>query len=117
MIYATALRNIRESKWNTPTLMLHAYLNQVQNECCISLSESPSTQAWKELTKASLAQIILFNRCREGEVASMPLVAFLSRDTSHQHQDIDWALSEVEKKLLKGCHQKTRAVSSNSSNS
>jgi len=109
LISATALRNIRESKWNAPTLMpftedvqkLHAHLNQVQDECSNSLSESPSTQAWTELTKASLAQIILFNRRREGEVASMPLEVFLSRDTSDQHQDVDWALTEVEKKLCR----------------
>ncbi|XP_041833038.1 uncharacterized protein LOC121634460 [Melanotaenia boesemani] len=115
LISATALRNIREAKWNVPTLMpftqdvqkLHAHLNQIQDECCSSLSESPSTKAWTELTKASLAQIILFNRRREGEVASMPLEVFLSRDTSHQHQDVDWALTEVEKKL---CQHFSRIV-------
>lgn len=31
----------------------------------------------------------------------MPLSAFLSRDTSDPHQDLDWALSEVEKKLCR----------------
>lgn len=31
----------------------------------------------------------------------MPLSAFLSRDTSDHHQDLDWALSEVEKKLCR----------------
>lgn len=115
LISATALRNIRESKWNVPTLMpftedvqkLHAHLNQIQDECCCSLSESSSTEAWIKLTKSLLAQIILFNRRREGEVASMPLAAFLSRDTSDQHQDVDWALTEVEKKL---CQHFSRIV-------
>ena len=60
--------------------------------------ESPSTKAWMELTKVCLAQIILFNRRGEGEVASMPLSAFSSRDTSDPHEDVNWALSEVEKK-------------------
>ena len=109
LISATALRNIREAKWNVPTLMpftedvqkMHAYLTQVQDEWYNSLSESPSTKAWMELAKVCLAQIILFNRRREGEVASMPLSAFSSRDTSVPHEDVDWALSEVEKKLCR----------------
>ncbi|KAL7877387.1 hypothetical protein SRHO_G00040300 [Serrasalmus rhombeus] len=109
LISATALRNIREAKWNVPTLMpftedvqkMHAYLTQVQDEWYNSLSESPSTKAWMELAKVCLAQIILFNRRREGEVASMPLSAFSSRDTSDPHVDVDWALSEVEKKLCR----------------
>ncbi|KAL7877386.1 hypothetical protein SRHO_G00040290 [Serrasalmus rhombeus] len=109
LISATALRNIREAKWNVPTLMpftedvqkMHAYLTQVQDEWYNSLSESPSTKAWMELAKVCLAQIILFNRRREGEVASMPLSAFSSRDTSDPHVEVDWALSEVEKKLCR----------------
>lgn len=109
MISATALRNIREAKWNVPTLMpftedvqkMHAHLNQVQEEWYNSLSESPSTKAWMELTKVCLVQIILFNRRREGEVASMPLSAFSSRDTSDLHEDVEWALSEVEKNLCR----------------
>lgn len=109
MISATALRNIREAKWNVPSLMpftedvqkLHAYLRQAQDEWYNSLTEVPSTKAWVELSKVCLAQIILFNRRREGEVSSMPLNAFSSRDTSDPHEDVDWALSEVEKKLCR----------------
>lgn len=45
MISATALRNIREAKWNVPNLMpfiedvqkLHAHLNQVQEESQLTL--------------------------------------------------------------------------------
>lgn len=115
LISATALRNIREAKWNVPTLMpftddvqkMHAYLSQAQTEWYNSLSKSPSTKAWMELAKVSLAQIILFNRRREGEVASMSLSAFSSRDSSDPHEDVDWALSEVEKKL---CRHFSRVV-------
>ncbi|XP_030205740.1 uncharacterized protein LOC115538217 isoform X1 [Gadus morhua] len=109
LISATALRNIREAKWNVPTLMpftedvqkMHTYLSRVQEGCFSSLSEHPCTKAWMELAKVCLTQIILFNRRREGEVASMPLTAFTSRDTSDPHDDVDWALSEVEKKLCR----------------
>ncbi len=109
MILDTALRNIREAKWNVPALMpftedvqkMHTYLSQMQDEWYKSLSESSSTKAWMELAKVCLAQIILFNRRRGGEVASMPLSAFFSRDTSDPHEGVDWALSEVEKKLCR----------------
>ncbi|XP_051980797.1 uncharacterized protein LOC127642110 [Xyrauchen texanus] len=115
MISATALRNISEAKWNVPTIMpftedvqkMHTYLSEVQDKWFKTLSESPSTKAWMELAKVCLAQMILFNRRREGEVSSMPLSAFLSRDTSDPHEDVDWALSEVEKKL---CRHFTRVI-------
>lgn len=61
-----------------------------------------------ELAKVCLAQIILFNRRREGEVASMSLSAFSSRDTSDPHEDVDWALSEVGIKKL--CRHISRIV-------
>lgn len=116
MISATALRNIREAKWNVPALMpftedvqkLHACLSQMQDECYNALSESPCTKTWADLAKVCLVQIILFNRRREGEVASMPLSAFSSRDTSDPHEDVDWALSELEK--IKLCRHFSRIV-------
>ncbi|KAM9716009.1 uncharacterized protein ACNS7B_022131 [Menidia menidia] len=37
----------------------------------------------------------------------MPLSAFTNRDTSDPHEDVDWALSEVEKKL---CRHFTRII-------
>lgn len=115
LISAAALRNIREAKWNKPSVMpftkdvqkLHAHLNHEQDKWHNFLSESPSTNVWKELAKVCLVQLILFNRRREGEVACMPLSAFLSRDTSVPHDDLDWALSELEKKL---CRHFTRIV-------
>lgn len=109
LILATALKNISEAKWNMPTLMpftediqkMHVYLSQAQEECSNSLDESPCTKSWMELAKVCPTQIILFNRRRKGEVASMPLSPFSSRDTSDPHEDVDWALSEVEKKLCR----------------
>ncbi|KAM9443574.1 uncharacterized protein Hap1MRO34_024808 isoform 2-T2 [Clarias gariepinus] len=109
LISATAARNLEEKKWNAPTLLpftkdvqkLHAFLNKTQDEYFQQLSLEPSTKCWSELAKTILTQIILFNRRREGEVSNMPLSAFLTRDTTKPHADIDWALSEVEKKLCR----------------
>lgn len=109
LVSATALRNIAESKWNMPALMpftedfekMHQFLSQKQDECTSALLECPSPKAWADLTKVCLIQIILFNRRRERKVASMPLSAYLSRDTVNVYEDVDWALSEVEKKMYK----------------
>ena len=115
LISATALRNLAEAKWNAPTLMpftedvqkLHQFLDKMQGVYSSALSESPSPKTWTDLAKVCLTQTILFNRRREGEVASMPLDVFLTRDRTDPHQDLDWALSEVEKKL---CRHFTRIV-------
>ncbi|XP_076855742.1 uncharacterized protein LOC143510359 isoform X2 [Brachyhypopomus gauderio] len=109
LISATAARNLEESKWNAPTVLpftedvqkLHAFLNKMQDESIKQLSSEPTAKYWSDLAQVMLTQIILFNRRREGEVSSMPLSTFLSRDTSDPHGDIDWALSEVEKKLCR----------------
>nr|XP_061841374.1 uncharacterized protein LOC133622559 isoform X1 [Nerophis lumbriciformis] len=77
---------------------MHQFVSQMHDECSSALSENSSTKAWSDLTKVCLTQIILFNRRREGEVAAMPLLAFLSTDP---HENVDWALSEVEKKLCR----------------
>ncbi|KAG7271376.1 hypothetical protein CRUP_019921, partial [Coryphaenoides rupestris] len=109
LISAAALRNIEEEKWNMPTILpftqdvqaLHSCLDQKQQEYIQQLTAEPNALNWSYLAKVSLAEIILFNRRREGEVSSMPLTAYLSRDTSDPHEDVDWALSEVEKKLCR----------------
>ena len=109
LISSTALRNIEEGKWNMPTVMpftedvqaLHRYLWEKRQECIDHLTAEPTAQHWSSLAKVLLAEVILFNRRREGEVSCMPLIAFTSRDTSDPNQDIDWALSEVEKKLCR----------------
>lgn len=59
LISAAALRNIKEAKWNMPSVMpftkdvqkLHVYLTQEQDQWYTFLSESPSAKVWKELTK------------------------------------------------------------------
>ncbi|XP_055083901.1 uncharacterized protein LOC129456909 [Periophthalmus magnuspinnatus] len=108
-IPSTALRNISEVKWNVPQILpftediqaLHSFLDRKGSEYMECLSTKPSAENWSYLAKVCLAEVILFNRRREGEVSSMPLSAFLSRDTSVPHEDADWALSETEKKLCR----------------
>lgn len=66
-----------------------SFLNKMQEEYSSALSESPFTKAWTDLAKVCLMQTILFNRHREGGVASMPLHAFLTRDRTDPHQDLN----------------------------
>ncbi|XP_058231857.1 uncharacterized protein LOC131343978 [Hemibagrus wyckioides] len=113
LISSHALRTQREVKWNAPLVlpftedvkMLHLFLDQKQEEYFQSLSKDASTKNWSQLAKIALAQTILFNRRREGEVSKMPLKAFISRNADDLHEDIALALSELEKKL---CNHFTR---------
>ncbi|KAL6467410.1 hypothetical protein MHYP_G00252140 [Metynnis hypsauchen] len=112
-ISSHALRTQREVKWNAPLVLpftedvkrLHLYLDQKQEEFFQKLSEDASSKNWTLLAKVTLAQTILFNRRREGEVSKMPLTSFASRSTDDLHEDVALALSELEKKL---CHHFSR---------
>ncbi|XP_034092633.1 uncharacterized protein LOC117559977 isoform X2 [Gymnodraco acuticeps] len=109
LISAASLRTLQESKWNAPQLLpftkdvqtLHSYLDVQQQEVHIKLSADKSPQTWSQLAKVTLTQVILFNRRRAGEVSKMPLSAYLSQNPSHPQEDVNIALSELEKKLCK----------------
>ncbi|KAL7879682.1 hypothetical protein SRHO_G00019360 [Serrasalmus rhombeus] len=113
LISSHALRTQREVKWNAPLVlpftedvkMLHLYLDQKQEEFFQKLSADASSKNWTLLAKVTLAQTILFNRRREGEVSKMALTSFASRSTDDLHEDVALALSELEKKL---CHHFSR---------
>ena len=113
LVSVTSLKSLNESKWNAPQLLpftadvqkLHNYLDEKQQQYQHDLQSEASSHNWATLAKVTLAQVILFNRRREGEVSKMSLSAFTSRDTSAPHEDVNLALSELEKKL---CHHFTR---------
>lgn len=102
-----ATKELKEAKYNTPQLLpftedvkrLHCYLDEKQQKHLKDLKEKSSPTNWKELAEVTLAQVIIFNRRREGEVSNMPLSAFTSRDKSAPHKDVNLALSDVEKEL------------------
>ncbi|MGH0172457.1 UNVERIFIED_CONTAM: hypothetical protein FKN15_064968 [Acipenser sinensis] len=78
---------------------LHAYLKDKQNEYQSALHSESTIKNFANLTKATLSQVILFNRRGEGEVAKVPLDAFTRRDMFGLHEDVAISLSELEKKL------------------
>ncbi|KAG9275033.1 hypothetical protein AMEX_G9507, partial [Astyanax mexicanus] len=107
LISAASLRTLKESKWNAPQLLpftkdvqtLHAYLNMQQQQCQNKLSTQTSAETWGQLARVLLTQVILFNRRRAGEVSKMPLSAYTASNPSDPQDDVNVALSDLEKKL------------------
>lgn len=108
-IASHALTQLEQSKWNAPQLLpftkdvqnLHSHLSVRRQQCVNALKEESSPQNWRDLAKVTLTEVITFNRRRSGEVSRMPLAAYLTRDTSETHEDINLALTELEQKLCK----------------
>ncbi|XP_073694436.1 uncharacterized protein [Garra rufa] len=108
-IASQALTQLNQTKWNSPQILpftqdvqkLHSHLSEKQQTQLDALRENPSPLNWKDLAKVTLAQVILFNRRRAGEVSRMPLSVYLSKDTSETHQDVNLALTALEQKLCK----------------
>ncbi|XP_027146578.1 uncharacterized protein LOC109142298 isoform X7 [Larimichthys crocea] len=104
-----ALRNLRESKWNTPLLIpycedvvrLHNHIDAERPKYRSILKTSPNKRNWLSLAKLTLCEVIVFNRRREGEVSKMSLNDFMLRNTFASNPDLDLALTDVEKKLCK----------------
>nr|XP_029137256.1 uncharacterized protein LOC114921443 isoform X1 [Labrus bergylta] len=109
LISSAAYRTLEENKWNKPKLIpladdvkkMHIYMTNKQKEDYEQLSKKKTPKNWSNLAKVTLAQIILFNRRREGEVSNMYLETYVARDSSPLNEDVAEALSELEKML---CH-------------
>ncbi|KAE8277669.1 hypothetical protein D5F01_LYC24330 [Larimichthys crocea] len=106
-VSSRALQTLKEVKWNTPQLLpftedvknMHMHLEKCREECQKNLKNNPHKKTWTKLAIVTLAEVILFNRRREGEVSKMPLGAFTLRDSSDVHSDVALGLTELEQKL------------------
>ncbi|XP_039538947.1 uncharacterized protein LOC120486844 isoform X6 [Pimephales promelas] len=107
LISHTALNTLSEAHFNKPSTIpftedvqcLHQHLEKVADSASENLKNTQSAQAYGELSRATLAKVILFNRRRGGEVAKMKLKNFLERDTTPLHADVAAGLTKFEKKL------------------
>ncbi|KAL0152241.1 hypothetical protein M9458_051964 [Cirrhinus mrigala] len=107
LVSHTALNTLSEKKFNKPLTLpftqdvqlLHNHLQQAAKVAFDRLKEAASPQSYAELAKATLAQAIIFNRRRAGEVSKMRLKNFTERDTSPLHDDVSLGLTKFEKKL------------------
>lgn len=59
----------------------------------------PSAKNYATLAKVTLAQLIIFNRRREGEVSRMELATFKARRKSELNEDMALCLTPLENKM------------------
>ncbi|XP_073719998.1 uncharacterized protein [Misgurnus anguillicaudatus] len=104
-----ALATLSKSKFNKPSTipfthdvqLLHQCLEKKSADAFENLKNHESSQAYAELAKVTLAQVIIFNRRRAGEVSKMTLECFMKRDQTELHEDIALGLSPFEQKMSK----------------
>ncbi|XP_017546233.1 uncharacterized protein LOC108423451 isoform X1 [Pygocentrus nattereri] len=77
--------------------VLHCYLEKTSQHALKELIEKPTAQSYADLSKVTLAQILMFNR-RHGEASQMTIKAFQERDKVQVPED---ALTEFEKEFFK----------------
>ncbi|XP_054863090.1 uncharacterized protein LOC118469983 [Amphiprion ocellaris] len=102
-----ALSTLSDAKYNKPSTLpftqdvqiLHKYLEKTAERAVCDLNEETTTQNYAQLAKVTLAQIIVFNRRRAGEVSKMRLKSFQEGDTTKLHEDVAMGLSKIEQKL------------------
>ncbi|XP_047189259.1 uncharacterized protein LOC118313196 isoform X2 [Scophthalmus maximus] len=102
-----ALNTLSDAKYNKPSTLpftedvqtLHRYLDKSAESSFCNLKETATTQNYAQLAKVTLAQIIVFNRRRAGEVSKMRLKSFHERDNTKLHDDVAMGLSKTEKRL------------------
>lgn len=78
---------MKELKWNAPPILpftedvkcLDSHMEKVKDVAERMLKLSPSANNYATLAKVTLAQVIIFNRRREGEVSRMELATFIAR--------------------------------------
>ncbi|XP_005171592.1 uncharacterized protein isoform X1 [Danio rerio] len=117
LISRAALRSSRSQGRSPPLLMafvedvqkMHTHLRGAAERWSADLAQQPSGKAWTELAKVCLAQMMLLNRRREGAVSSMPISAYLSRD-SDPMLCVNWTHSEVENRLWSSLGSFTRII-------
>ncbi|KAJ4945769.1 hypothetical protein JOQ06_023447 [Pogonophryne albipinna] len=106
---------MEQRKWNNEDsvpltediVTLQNYLRKIEDEAKAEMREHVSATAYKTLSESLLAQIIVFNKRREGEASRLTLETYRKADTGHVNQDIYETLSPVEKQLS---HRLTRIV-------
>ncbi|KAK0134660.1 hypothetical protein N1851_029728 [Merluccius polli] len=118
---AAAFKSLSSSKWsehishnapaatkfNKPSTtfardvqLFYQFLIQKAADAMERLEEHESPHVYAELSKATLTQVIIFNRHRAGEVSKMSIKSFNERDKTALHEDIAAGLSNYEKKLF-----------------
>ncbi len=107
LVSHSALNTLSDAKYNKPSTLpftedvqiLHQHLEKSGESAFCNLKEAATTQNYAQLAQVTLAQIIVFNRRRAGEVSKMRLRSFHERDNTKLHEDVAMGLSKTEQKL------------------
>ncbi|KAM7393552.1 hypothetical protein PAMP_020415 [Pampus punctatissimus] len=114
-VSTNAHSTMEQRRWNKEdcvpltedVITLQNYLRKIEDESKAELKKSVSTTAYKRLCESLLAQIIVFNKKREGEASRLTLETYLKADTGPVNKDIYDTLSPMEKQMS---HRLTRIV-------
>nr|XP_043869657.1 uncharacterized protein LOC122759139 isoform X1 [Solea senegalensis]XP_043891037.1 uncharacterized protein LOC122775268 isoform X2 [Solea senegalensis] len=106
-VSANAHSTMEQRRWNKEDCIpltedivcLQNHLRKLEDEAKAELGRHVTTTAYKTLSECLLAQIIVFNKKREGEASRLTLETYLNADTGAVNKDIFETLSPVEKQL------------------
>ncbi|XP_072243463.1 uncharacterized protein [Leuresthes tenuis] len=106
-ISSSALTNLKEIKQKKEKKMpfaqdvkrLHFHLESVHRLAEKKLAESYCAENYAALARVVLARLIVFNRRKTKEVASIQITAFMSRKRSDVLDDMDLCVSDLERTL------------------
>ncbi|RXN22014.1 hypothetical protein ROHU_036771 [Labeo rohita] len=105
----TAHQTIQEKRWNKEddipltknVIALRDHLRMVEDEARAKMTHQMNLQAYKALNETVLAQVIIFNKRREGEASRLTLDTYKKASANAINQDIYSTLSPLEKELSK----------------
>ncbi|XP_039463806.1 uncharacterized protein LOC116330566 [Oreochromis aureus] len=109
LVSSAALRSLREIKSKRAKQIplvqdmkrLHFHLEKVHTIAEKNLRDSLSTENFVALARVMLARIILFNKRKPREVATIQLTEFMSRTKSDPPDDLDPSVTELEKTMCR----------------
>lgn len=105
-----ACKDIYQKKWNKPAYLpltsdikiFRDHLINIQNKCITELRENSfNLKAYREFQESVLAQLILLNRRRSGEVQRIFIETYLNAPTEISQEEIELSLSEMEREPTK----------------
>lgn len=82
-------------------IVLRDHLRKVEDEAVRQLKQQMNLRAYKTLNETVLAQVIIFNKRREGEASCLTLDTYKQASTGTINEDIFETLSPLEKELSK----------------
>ncbi|XP_026195542.1 uncharacterized protein LOC113148187 isoform X2 [Anabas testudineus] len=109
IVSVNAHQTIQEKKWNKEddipltkdVMALRNHLRMVEDNAKSELTQCLSLTAYKKLNETVLAQVIVFNKRREGEASRLTLEAYKKASRVPINEDIYETLSPLEKELSK----------------